>query len=62
MNELVQSGMSYRDAYKAIGNQVNAGTFAYKPSALQHTHLGSIGNPGFLQIRQGMQQVAALFR
>jgi argininosuccinate lyase len=62
MNELVKSGMSYRDAYKAIGNQVDAGTFSYKPSALKHTHLGSIGNPGFLQIRQAMQQVAALFK
>ncbi|MCU0375384.1 MAG: argininosuccinate lyase [Chitinophagaceae bacterium] len=62
MNELVQNGLSYRDAYKTIGNQVNEGSFVYKPSSVRHTHLGSIGNPGFQHIRRAMHEAEALFR
>lgn len=45
VNELVNHGMSFRDAYKEVGNQVEKGEFSYpldKP--LQHTHEGSISN------------------
>ena len=62
MNEQVQQGMSYRDAYKLIGNQVNEGTFHYKPASLHHTHTGSIGNPGFQQIKLAMHQVLEKFQ
>lgn len=44
MNELVNKGVSYRDAYREIGNQVDAGTFSYQYQQLHHTHEGSIGN------------------
>lgn len=43
VNELVLKGMPFRDAYKAVGQQVESGT--YRPNTqLNHTHLGSIGN------------------
>lgn len=43
INKLVQEGVSFRDAYKIIGKQVNDGTFE-RPSSIQHSHTGSIGN------------------
>ncbi len=43
VNKLVMQGMPFRDAYKKVGNQINAGT--YEPSReVNHTHKGSIGN------------------
>lgn len=45
VNELVNKGLPFRDAYVEIGHQVNEGTFEYLkfyPSA--HTHAGSMGN------------------
>ncbi len=44
MNEWVQKGLSYRDAYRKIGNAVEDGTFSYAPGNLNHTHTGSITN------------------
>jgi argininosuccinate lyase len=43
VNQLVQTGMPFRDAYKAIGRAIEAGTFT-PPRTLIHTHEGSIGN------------------
>ncbi len=45
VNELVNQGIAFRDAYQQVGNQINNGTFRFdhtKP--LVHTHEGSIGN------------------
>lgn len=43
INTLVENGMSFREAYQKIGNDVQNGT--YKPdTSKQHTHIGSIGN------------------
>tara|TARA_B100001971_G_C17884217_1_gene379644 strand:- start:140 stop:637 length:498 start_codon:yes stop_codon:yes gene_type:complete len=43
INTLVESGMSFREAYQKIGSDVQNGT--YKPdTSKQHTHIGSIGN------------------
>ena len=44
MNELVGNGISYRDAYRQVGEQVQSGTFHYQPKNMHHTHEGSIGN------------------
>lgn len=45
INELVNKGMSFRDAYKEIGNSIEKGEFSVDPSKkLNHTHEGSIGN------------------
>src|SRR5690554_1322428 len=43
VNEAVLSGIPFREAYRQIGQQIEAGTF--KPSKdIKHTHEGSIGN------------------
>jgi len=57
INDLVNQGVSYRDAYREIGNQVDAGTFSYDYKNLQHTHEGSIGNLCLAEIRQEMANV-----
>ena len=45
VNDLVNQGMSFRDAYKTIGNQVEQGTFTYEGFNInRHTHEGSMGN------------------
>ncbi len=43
LNQLVLSGMPFRDAYKQIGADIEAGTFKPKKQ-LNHTHEGSLGN------------------
>lgn len=44
VNELVNKGVSFRDAYKQVGNQIDKGEFHYDYQQLHHTHEGSIGN------------------
>lgn len=45
VNELVNKGVSFREAYKIIGDQIEKGEFRYDLSkGLKHTHEGSIGN------------------
>jgi argininosuccinate lyase len=45
VNELVNKGVSFRDAYKEIGNQIDRGEFHFDyHRKLHHTHEGSIGN------------------
>ncbi len=61
MNALVSNGMSYRDAYRSIGNSVDDGSFDYQPEALQHTHEGSIGNLCLEEIQAAMQTVKQQF-
>jgi len=43
VNQLVQSGIPFRDAYKQVGRDIESGTFAPNRN-LHHTHEGSIGN------------------
>jgi argininosuccinate lyase len=61
MNELVNKGISYRDAYRQIGNSVDEGTFTYDYKQLHHTHEGSIGNLCLNQIAAEMTKVLAKF-
>ncbi len=43
VNRLTAAGMPFRDAYKKVGLEIEAGTF--KPDKhIHHTHEGSIGN------------------
>ncbi|MFT4061666.1 MAG: argininosuccinate lyase [Edaphocola sp.] len=45
VNDLVNEGKSFRDAYREVGNNVEAGTFGYKGfNPARHTHEGSMGN------------------
>ena len=43
VNRLVNEGVPFRDAYKKIGLDIEAGQFTYSTN-VQHTHEGSIGN------------------
>ena len=45
VNDLVNKGVPFREAYKTIGEQIEKGQFRYDLSkGLHHTHEGSIGN------------------
>lgn len=58
VNELVNKGVSFRDAYKEVGNQIEKGDFHFDASRkLEHTHEGSIGNLCNEQIRIEMAKV-----
>lgn len=43
VNRLAASGMPFRDAYKKVGLEIEAGTFVADKN-ISHTHEGSIGN------------------
>lgn len=61
VNRLALSGMSFRDAYKTVGMQVQRGE--YKPTReVHHTHEGSIGNLCTEEIALKMQKVLDGFK
>ncbi len=60
VNQLVLSGMPFREAYHQVSQQVTAGTYEPAPM-LPHTHLGSIGNLGNDRIAAGMEAVLGGF-
>jgi argininosuccinate lyase len=56
VNNLVLQGVSFRDAYRQVGLEIEAGTFS--PSqTLQHVHVGSLGNLGNAQVAEKMTKV-----
>jgi argininosuccinate lyase len=56
LNELVQNGMPFRDAYKQMGKEIEAGTFTPKRN-IKHTHEGSLGNLCLNEIREKMRKI-----
>lgn len=55
VNTLVKQGLSFRDAYRQVGKDIEEGT--YKPErALEHTHIGSIGNLANDMIQEKMER------
>lgn len=60
VNKLVNAGMPFRDAYKKVGIDIEAGNFSYDP-VVHHTHEGSIGNPGTAAIKQQMDAALGSF-
>lgn len=60
VNKLVNSGMPFRDAYKKVGLDIDAGNFTYN-SSVNHTHEGSIGNLCTVEIKNQMQNVVSTF-
>lgn len=60
VNELVQKGTPFRDAYQQVGQLIAEGKYV-PPKQLNHTHLGSIGNPGNDRIRQSFMKEFAYF-
>jgi argininosuccinate lyase len=60
VNKLVGQGVPFRDAYKKIGGDIEAGKFTYT-IAVNHTHEGSIGNLCNKEISQKMQGIVERF-
>jgi argininosuccinate lyase len=60
VNKLVLGGMAFRDAYKLIGEQIEAGNFTYSTS-IKHTHEGSMGNLCNEEIAKLMHHVIGKF-
>ncbi len=56
LNELVQNGMPFRDAYKKMGKEIQKGTFVPKRD-IEHTHEGSMGNLCLDEIRGKMNKL-----
>ncbi len=55
LNEMVVAGMPFRDAYKAVAEQLENGTFK-SPKETKHTHEGSINNLCLNEIKSKMTQ------
>ncbi len=51
VNKYVLEGMSFRDAYKKVGMDIEAGNYN-PPRTIDHTHLGSLGNLGLERMRE----------
>ena len=63
VNELVNQGISFRDAYKTVGTQIAKGEFTFDHSRpLKHTHEGSLGNLCNPSIVKEMNKVLAKFK
>ena len=56
VNRLATEGMPFRDAYKKVGLDIEAGTFVPNKE-IHHTHEGSIGNPCNEEIRKIMYSI-----
>ena len=60
VNRLAREGMPFRDAYKKVGLEIEAGQFT-SVKEVHHTHEGSIGNLCNDRIAQLMQETMAGF-
>jgi argininosuccinate lyase len=60
VNDLVLSGVPFREAYKQVGLDIEKGTFT-PGKEVKHTHEGSIGNPGNEEVSRMMKEVIAGF-
>ena len=62
VNELVNKGIPFREAYKQVGNQIENGNFNFDyKKQLHHTHEGSIGNLCNDEIVEEMEKVLRNF-
>jgi len=63
VNELVNQGIPFRDAYAQVGNMIDQGSFHFDATQkLKHTHEGSIGNLCTAEISEQMKSVAAAIK
>lgn len=60
VNKLVLQGIPFRDAYKQVGGDIEAGNYNYTPT-VNHTHEGSIGNLNTSEVKQMMERELAQF-
>src|SRR5690606_38254664 len=61
VNDLVNKGVPFRDAYREIGNLVDQGKFSYDAGQLRHTHEGSLGNLRNDLIVEEMERMMKMF-
>ena len=62
VNELVNKGIPFREAYQVVGNQIEKGEFNFDyKKQLHHTHEGSIGNLNNDKIVEEMNKVLLKF-
>ena len=62
VNDLVNQGIPFREAYKQVGEEVEKGTFSFDATKpLQHTHEGSLGNLYNEEITGLMNKVISQF-
>lgn len=62
VNELVNKGIPFREAYQQVGNQIEKEEFSFDTSkGLHHTHEGSIGNLCNDEIKKLMDAVLQKF-
>ncbi|HEY4876842.1 MAG TPA: argininosuccinate lyase, partial [Puia sp.] len=62
VNELVNKGISFREAYQQIGNQIEKDEFQFDyKRKLHHTHQGSIGNLCNEKIAEEMKKILTKF-
>ena len=62
VNELVNKGVPFREAYQQVGNQIETGNFNFDyKKQLHHTHEGSIGNLCNDKIVEEMEKVLLKF-
>jgi argininosuccinate lyase len=62
VNQLVNRGIPFREAYRQVGNDIEKGVFHFDyQQQLHHTHEGSIGNLSNERIVAEMEKVLAKF-
>ncbi len=61
VNRLVLQGIPFRDAYRQVGETIEAGKFKVDSIELNHTHEGSIGNLSHSEVRARMKKVQSQF-
>jgi len=60
VNRRVISGIPFRDAYRAVGEEVNEGTFRAE-KRIAHTHIGSVGNLCNSEIIVKFKSIVSMF-
>jgi argininosuccinate lyase len=55
INQLIQQGVPFRDAYKQVGQAVDAGTYV-PHRAFSTSHLGSVHRPGLTELSERLRQ------
>ena len=61
VNELVLKGVPFRDAYKQVGEDIEAKRFVPSQDKVAHSHEGSIGNLCLAEIRTKLEFASSKF-
>jgi argininosuccinate lyase len=57
VNNLVNKGIPFREAYRQVGDDIEKGGFHFRPESLAHTHEGSINNLCTAEIKNEFEKV-----